>query len=105
MKRTTVTLKIRDPFGLGIGWLDRVVQGYECEIAGVPLVVHRTSYTDEKERRDWTVTEPITGGAVATSTSREKAIQAAEEVVAEKGGAEAVHSRIAALTEGTARLA
>lgn len=92
MKRATVTCGM-DPLDIGLA-VPVETEGYACEIHGLPMVVHRVlRAVDDGWRwhsRHWTVTEPITGRAVATSGSRKDAIALAEEVIWQHGGPDAV---------------
>lgn len=96
MKKATVTCAM-DPFAIGLA-TPVETEGYACEIHGIPMVVHRVLRADDdgwrRHSRHWTVTEPQTGRAVASSTSRKDAIALAEEEVWQHGGPDAVRREI-----------
>lgn len=85
------------------------VRGYECEVLGVPMVVHRPVMGDEEAgpwlaETGWTVTEPQTGLRIVTSQvvgrkpvsqSREEVVRWAETVATNKGGVQVIRNAIA----------
>lgn len=103
-KQTTVRVHLSPGFlGFDRGWFD--VGGYEVEVAGVPMVAHR-SITDaagsesKTSKTYWTITEPRTGlslvdGSVEKLSSISRALQSAEKKVRLEGGSEAVERTVA----------
>lgn len=111
MRRTTVEIQLR-PHGFFTS--DSLkVDGYELDLGGIDLVVHRSlALFRSKRSKDrephpprlsktyWSVTEPRTGAAICEG-SRQKtrsiadAIQAAELKIAEEGGPDAVEAAVA----------
>lgn len=91
MRRAKVVCTL-DPFKLGAKFATpQTIEGYACVIAGIDMVVHRAPRYDDKPCANvWTVTEPVTGRAVASSGTRKQAVEAAEERVAFAGGPSAV---------------
>jgi hypothetical protein len=99
------TVKIRpNPAVYGEHVAPLELPGYACEIAGVPMVVHRSLSRNGlgepvPSAKFWTITEPKTGmaaheGERAETTTRAAAIEAAEQTVEAHGGAEAVRAEI-----------
>lgn len=84
MKRTTVTIWMLDT-------PDFEVPGYEFEVDGIRLVVHRIGPDlgwNEGTRKGWSVTEPQTGRALGPmSKTRIGACMAADNLVRRKGAA------------------
>lgn len=80
------------------------IRGYACEVAGIPMVVHRSITSDGLGEpiagtKFWTVTEPRTGMAAwegdrAETTTRAEAIERAEMNVQTHGGAKSVEAEV-----------
>lgn len=74
-------------------------QGYAATVAGVDVMVSRSRH-DRPGRPDWRVTELVTGCRIGRGgATRQAAVAAAEELVADRGGPAALASAIAAATE------
>jgi hypothetical protein len=84
MKRATVTIAMSDKCDFEVG-------GYEFEVDGIPLVVHRIGPDlgwSEYSPKGWSVTEPLTGcGLGPMSKTRTGACMQADNLVRRKGAA------------------
>lgn len=88
------------------------VRGYECDVLGVPMVIHRPVLGNKDSgpslgETGWTVTEPRTGMKIVTSQlvsgkpvsqSREAVLSWAETVANNLGGVQAIRNAIEAKT-------
>ena len=102
MQRQHVTVRVDRRFNQSA----YLVAGYDCTVAGLPMVVHRSIERESPHgspvlsKDTWTVTEPRSGMCIGhrIEPTRERAIAHAEHVVTMKGGACAVEQAIARVT-------